>query len=553
MSASASVSAAAVSAAATAAEERQRELMAEVLREQERQQRERRNRERQEQTRRGGIRPDFVNPGPAPHLEGPTRDMRSARPRPYDPPVPPAPAGLAPGVTPGLASGTGPAGTAGTAGHAGLTRGAGPDETARHPAPPAQPRPEPRPRPEPPPVHDGMAARGAAVRPGDEAAARADVPGRGPVQRPEAAHHAEPFAQPPHGAAAVSPLPAQARQQAPAAAGRAGGVPPDMPTAVIGRVADETALIPAVPAEKPPPVVPARPAVPPGGAERPDGAVVAAAAVPTTPVVDDEPAPAEPPKRRAGERVVQLRAENTPEGYKSVYSELTRPTLGSRIRAAVRGLGEAMITFGLVVLLFAAYEVFGNTAEVEAEQSNLDDQLAQEWAQPDPTVSAGPGPKALKPLAGKGIARLYIPKLKKHWVVVEGVEQKDIRHAPGHYPDSAMPGKVGNFSVAGHRNRATFWRLDEVHTGDQMVVETATDWYVYTVTRNHIVLPSAVEVVAPVPGKPGAKPKKAMLTLTTCNPKFDNYQRLIVHAELTSKSKRDRSRPDQGQPAILNG
>ena len=55
-------------------------------------------------------------------------------------------------------------------------------------------------------------------------------------------------------------------------------------------------------------------------------------------------------------------------------------------------------------------------------------------------------------------------------------------------------------------------------------------------------------MVAPVPGKPRAKPKKAMLTLTTCNPKFDNYQRLIVHAQLESSQPRS-----AGRPAVLGG
>ncbi len=35
-----------------------------------------------------------------------------------------------------------------------------------------------------------------------------------------------------------------------------------------------------------------------------------------------------------------------------------------------------------------------------------------------------------------------------------------------------MPGQVGNFSVAGHRNRAIFWGLDELDNGDAIVVET---------------------------------------------------------------------------------
>jgi sortase A len=256
-------------------------------------------------------------------------------------------------------------------------------------------------------------------------------------------------------------------------------------------------------------------------------------------------------KARRGEKVVPLRPERTGEGYKSVYYELTRPTLGSRIRTAVRGAGEMMITFGLIVLLFAGYEVFGNAAKVESEQSTLSEELDQQWA--DPTVAPSTGPVKAAPAApGKGlVGRLHIPKLDMNWVVVNGVRQKDIRYAPGHYPDTAMPGKVGNFSVAGHRNRRTFWRIDELQVGDAIIVETRTNWYVYKVSSSVIVKPTEVDVVAPVPGKPNAKATKAMLTLTTCNPKFDNYQRLIVHALLASSSKRDPNVPDAAAPAEL--
>jgi LPXTG-site transpeptidase (sortase) family protein len=284
----------------------------------------------------------------------------------------------------------------------------------------------------------------------------------------------------------------------------------------------------------------------------PDPAAIAAAAAASAAADDDPESDGSRPKARWGEQVVALRPEQTRDGYKSVYSELTRPTLGSKLRAGIRATGELMITFGLIVLMFAAYEVWGVTAKVEAEQNTLDDQLAQDWAQPDPTVSTGPTVTALKPPAGGAIARLYIPRLKKHWVVVEGVTQKDLRHSPGHYPDSAMPGKKGNFSVAGHRNRATFWRLDEMKDGDILVVETRKSWFTYKMTSQKIVQPTAVEVVYPVPGKRGAKPTKAMLTLTTCNPKLDNYERLIIHAELADQQPRDTTRPDAGRPAVLN-
>jgi sortase A len=41
-----------------------------------------------------------------------------------------------------------------------------------------------------------------------------------------------------------------------------------------------------------------------------------------------------------------------------------------------------------------------------------------------------------------------------------------------------------------------------------------------------------------------------MLTLTTCNPKWDNYERLIVHAELIDQQPRT---GDDERPAVLGG
>jgi LPXTG-site transpeptidase (sortase) family protein len=325
--------------------------------------------------------------------------------------------------------------------------------------------------------------------------------------------------------------------------------PGDSPTAVIPAVHATATPPPVVPGPPPagspsppgrPPDDPAAPAAAGGGttAEPPAQADTGAA----TPDAGADPAP------RKGERVVALRPVRTDEGYQSVHAELTRRTAGSVFRAGVRGVGEIMITFGLIVLLFAAYEVWGKSAIVDAHQNDLDEQLAQEWAPPAvaPTASPGASPKALAPPPGKAVARLYIPGLKKHWVVVEGVQPGDIRYAPGHYPRSAMPGEEGNFSVAGHRNRATFWRLDEVDDGDAIVVETRTEWHIYRVARTRIVRPNQTEVVRKVP--PGFDRGDRLLTLTTCNPKFDNYQRLIVHAELVRSQPRG-----QGRPAELDG
>jgi len=105
-----------------------------------------------------------------------------------------------------------------------------------------------------------------------------------------------------------------------------------------------------------------------------------------------------------------------------------------------------------------------------------------------------------------------------------------------------------HFAVAGHRIPSIFWDLDQLRPGDPIVVETPTTYFIYDVTQTKIVNPTAVEEVAPVPGDAAAKPSVAMLTLTTCDPKWDNYHRLIVHAQLDRSQLRT-----AGAPAELGG
>ena len=106
-----------------------------------------------------------------------------------------------------------------------------------------------------------------------------------------------------------------------------------------------------------------------------------------------------------------------------------------------------------------------------------------------------------------------------------------------------MPGEVGNFAVAGHRIPPLFWNLQDVQPRDEIVVETATEWYVYRVTVNEIVSPHAIQVIAPVPDQPGAAAKVPSLTLTTCNPKWNDYQRMVVHAVLITSVPRSAGPP----------
>ena len=229
-------------------------------------------------------------------------------------------------------------------------------------------------------------------------------------------------------------------------------------------------------------------------------------------------------------------------------------------RTFLRGLGQTLITLGVIVLLFCAYEVYFTNVYTNKQQSQARHDVERLWAQPAPSASPKPGTKpgttpALAPPAmGKGFALIWMPRIgmvdNKAKVVFEGVGHEDLKRGPGHYPGTALPGEVGNMVISGHRTTygAPFNRIDELRVGDAIVLETRDTWFTYRMVRQQIVRPSAVEVTFPVPGNRDATPTKKLLTLTTCNPKYSAKQRLIVTAELQS------ARPKSaGEPPALTG
>ena len=225
-------------------------------------------------------------------------------------------------------------------------------------------------------------------------------------------------------------------------------------------------------------------------------------------------------------------------------------------RTFLRGLGQTLITLGVVVLLFCAYEVYFTNVYTDKEQSRLGDDLRSQWAAPvaQPTGKPGAKPVPARLALGEGVAIIWIPRVgmvdKKAKIVVEGVGHEDLKRGPGHYPGTALPGEVGNVVISGHRTTygAPFNRLDEVRIGDAIVLEGRDTWFTYRVVRQQVVKPTAVEVTFPVPGDRGATPTKKLLTLTTCNPKYSAKTRLVATAELQSATPKS-----AGDPPALAG
>ena len=210
--------------------------------------------------------------------------------------------------------------------------------------------------------------------------------------------------------------------------------------------------------------------------------------------------------------------------------------MSDALRTFLRGLGQVLITLGVVVLLFCVYELKVTSVYTDREQNKLDRALLHEWVTP----ATGPqGPALPVSTLGKGFARIYLPTLgrKEVHVVVEGVSHADLKKGPGHFPGTDLPGALGNVVISGHRTTygAPFNRLDELHLGDAIVLETRTTFYTYVVQKIFVVKPSAIGVTYHVPDHPGAVPTQRLLTLTTCNPKYSARTRLIVRAVLQSQ------------------
>jgi sortase A len=215
------------------------------------------------------------------------------------------------------------------------------------------------------------------------------------------------------------------------------------------------------------------------------------------------------------------------------------------MRAVVRGVGELLITAGLVLLLFVAYQLVWTNVEAQRRTDAVAGDVRDAWQRP-PTTTTGTQVVALK--KGKGFAFLHIPRLGRKWSVpvIQGVSLPDLSKGVGHYPKTALPGEVGNFAVAGHRatNGEPFAYLDKVRKGDLVVAETEDSWFTYVVDRTKIVSPTSVWVLDPVPGHPGATPSEPLLTLTTCNPRWASYERLIVFGHLTETRSKAEGPPD---------
>lgn len=215
-------------------------------------------------------------------------------------------------------------------------------------------------------------------------------------------------------------------------------------------------------------------------------------------------------------------------------------------------LGKTLIWAGLLLLGFTAYQLWGTGLQTSRFQNELEKEFT---STPDTTSpSSSTTPQSLIESngidVGDAIGKITIDKIDVDDWIVAGVSYKALKKGPGLFPDSALPGSLGNSAIAGHRTTfgAPFADLDKLDQGDIITVTTRRGVFTYAVQSVDIVKPSAVEVIETT------DPTKGVLTLVTCHPKWTSANRLIVSADLQeSATTSDRWTPASTTATTTSG
>ncbi|MEV7632795.1 class E sortase [Microbacterium sp. NPDC089318] len=234
-------------------------------------------------------------------------------------------------------------------------------------------------------------------------------------------------------------------------------------------------------------------------------------------------------------------------------------------RATLVGvLGELLLTAGVVVLLFLTWQLWIGDVIISNENNARGAELSERWAEQ-------PAPE-LPPAVQRGDATIYEPPLLPHPADAEifanlrvprfghdynvniagGTTRERTldRVGIGVYTQSKMPGQAGNFSLAGHRTTwgAPFNRIDELHLGDALVVETELGWYTYRFRNLQYVEPSAADVLLDVPQMPGVPAGDRFITLTACSPLYSFAERIVAYGVFEAFQPRAAGPPDSLAP-----
>jgi sortase A len=135
---------------------------------------------------------------------------------------------------------------------------------------------------------------------------------------------------------------------------------------------------------------------------------------------------------------------------------------------------------------------------------------------PQPIATPGPGQAT----------RLQIPAINVDARIVQGDLWEQLKKGVGQHPGTANPGERGNLVLSAHNDifGEIFRHLDQLQTGDEIIVSAGSQRYRYVVHQRRIIAPTQVDVLLPT--------HDPTVTLISCYPYLVDNQRIVVSAEL---------------------
>ncbi len=239
-------------------------------------------------------------------------------------------------------------------------------------------------------------------------------------------------------------------------------------------------------------------------------------------------------------------------------------------------LGRVLMTAGVLILLFVAFQLWGTGLQTRGAQNSAEDEFnAQAEAYQEtgelaggdegpnattttaaggatttttapPTTATtaggqgsggeGEGAKVIPPAPAQGglVGRIQIPAIGADWYFYEGVDLSILKDGPGHYMGTPLPGQPGNAAIAGHRTTygAPFNRVDELKSGDEIIISYVTGAeFTYSYRTTEIVTPDRTDVLQARDFDEDGELDNT-LTLTACHPKYSARERIIIRARL---------------------
>ena len=109
---------------------------------------------------------------------------------------------------------------------------------------------------------------------------------------------------------------------------------------------------------------------------------------------------------------------------------------------------------------------------------------------------------------------------------MQGDGWEQLKKGVGQHVGTVNPGQKGNLVLSAHNDvfGEIFRELDLIKPGDEIILSTSQQSYIYVVRQTQVVEPTRVDVMAPT--------GDAVLTLISCYPYLVDNQRIVVTATL---------------------